>query len=150
MNPNSALLYIFVGAILGLVVTAIFFWRRKPSASMEHELKDLLHRMEDFKDRLSDRFSQELHAMRQELSINLSSQRASSERQSQAVHKQLMEFTAGVTEMSQKLQRVEGSIRNHVEIPVDHPLTGEAQAVQPRAEPERRRRGRRPRRLPKA
>src|SRR3989338_3488787 len=100
------LIGVAAGAIGILLVT-----RRRGQPEIAQELKDIMQRMDEFKDALSSRFSQELHAMRQEMATHLGSNREAVERSGQALHKQLIDFTAGVTNMAGALQEVRGSMK---------------------------------------
>lgn len=110
MGEIAPLVYLLIGAAIGLLVT-LLLWRLRAGVPSQDALRDLPYRLEDFKDRLSDRFSQELHVMRQELATHLTGHRDTMERSQQNMQRQMIDFTAGFTEVVQKLQRVEGSMR---------------------------------------
>ncbi|MDO8558160.1 MAG: DNA recombination protein RmuC [bacterium] len=110
MQPLTVILLVVLAVAAGSLAS-YFLSRRKPAVDAAQELKDLLQRMEGFKDALGSRFSQEVNAIRQEMATHLGSNREALERSGQAVHKQMLEFTAGITQMSGALQEVRGSMK---------------------------------------
>ena len=108
---NTDILLLLAGVAAG-AMAVFLFTRRKQEPELTQELRDIMQRMDGFKDALSNRFSEELHRMRQEMATHLGSNREAVERSGQALHKQLIDFTAGVTTMSGALQEVRGSLKD--------------------------------------
>ncbi|MDP3963494.1 MAG: DNA recombination protein RmuC [bacterium] len=97
---------------MGAAIAAMFFiMRPKQGGVVENELKELLQRMDQFKDGMQSRFSEELHRMRQEMATHLGGNREALERSGHALQKQMLEFTSGITQMSGALQEVRGSVK---------------------------------------
>jgi DNA recombination protein RmuC len=112
------ILLFIVGIAAGAIAAYAMLRRKNDSQPLETALKDMVQRMDGFKDAIANRLSQEVTALRQdmssqrqELATHLGTNRQALERSGEAVHKQMLEFTAGVTQMSGALKEVKESMK---------------------------------------
>lgn len=110
MNPVIVIVIVIVA--IGLTAAATYIVsRRKNTGAIDQELKDLMQKIDGFKDALGNRFSQEVHAIRQDMATHLGQNREALERSGANVHKQMLDFTAGITQMSGALREVKDSMK---------------------------------------
>lgn len=111
MQPITIILLIILVGVIASLATFFFARRNTGGGEVKKELNDLMARMDGFKDSLGSRFSQEVGSIRQEMATHLGTNREALERSGQAVHKQMLEFTAGITQMSGALREVKDSMK---------------------------------------